>query len=391
MKRLLRLLLWLMSPLARLWPRRRSRRSVLFVCNSALMAEYLAEIWELLKDDKRLRFRLALFNPGQDPHAGEYLRRTLPVGLVNTVWAYVRRWDLIVAADHAPRVLADRRRCPTLRVQHGIASGVRQTDTNWTFGRSALDFPGRRIRYTRLFVASEANRDHAIATNPGFRDVAAVVGNLHDDKMLALADRRDEIRRELGFTAEDTVVFVLSSWGPNCLFNTVGDAILAEARNLLDEFRFILNVHPNEYRPKPPGQRVWGEYLRTCREDGFTVREPDESWAPYMVACDVLLTDFTSLALRGALLEKPTVYVPVPDGILEKGSLVWRLRDISPQIQSDASDLRACLLKAIRQFSLPLDKLREIARDVNSHPGRSRERCLDELYALLRLPPPHQP
>jgi CDP-glycerol glycerophosphotransferase (TagB/SpsB family) len=206
--------------------------------------------------------------------------------------------------------------------------------------------------------------------------------------MLALTKHRDEYRRKWGFKPDEIVVFVMAGYSEDdCnLYYTVGDAVLAEAKKLLGEFRFILNVHPHEYRTKPPGQRVWGEYLRTQRQHGFVVREPHESWIPCMVACDVILTDQTSLALHGALLERPVVYAPVPDYLLEKGALVWRLREISPKIKPDASDLRDRLLEAIHNY--PIEALRQLAQDINSYPGQSAERVLKEVYGLLGLPVP---
>ncbi len=37
--------------------------------------------------------------------------------------------------------------------------------------------------------------------------------------------------------------------------------------------------------------------------DGFIVREPSESWIPYMVASDIVVSDFTGLIEYAVLLE----------------------------------------------------------------------------------------
>jgi len=374
------------EPLRDTCPPAASERWILLVCNHSLMAEYLAEVWHLVRADERLKFRLLLRSFVPDRSGGqEHIREQLPIPVVGLWQAYVRRWDLIIAPDHVHTALVDRCDCPTLFVPHGIQGGRLFEGEQYTFGKFAYNRRGE-IRYTRMFAANEANRDIAMALNAKFADVIAVVGNLHDDQMLELAARRDDLRRNLGVQPDEKVVFVLSTWGPDCLFRTIGDAVLAEARKLQLEFRFVLNIHPLEYRPQPAGERVWGEYLRTQRQHGFLVREPTEDWMRYMVACDIVLTDHTSLALHGALLGRPPVYAPVRDELLEPGSLVWRLREIAPTIRADAADLRARLCQALNSF--PKDALNRLAREINSCPGSSADRIRDELYSLLTVAPP---
>ena len=114
------------------------------------------------------------------------------------------------------------------------------------------------------------------------------------------------------------------------------------------------------------------------------MREPEEDWMPYLVACDVLLTDYTSLALHGIILGRPAVYIPIPDDFLIEGALVWRFRELSPILKPDASNLKECLYQALNEY--PTDKLRQLAEDVNSYPGQSTPRIIKELYDVLKLP-----
>ena len=351
------------------------------------MAEYLADVWQLLKDDKNIRFYLLESSRWKEGRPGtqEYIRKTLPVPLIRSRWIARMHWDLMIIADHARASLVDKKRCPTLFVPHGIESGLNLMNGQYTFSDFALDKKGD-CRYTRMFAASYTNRNIAAEINNVFDDVTVVVGNLHDDKMLALAEQRDAIRSQMGFTSDDNVVLVLGAWGPQSLYNRMGDVILSQSRDLMGEFRFILNVHPHEYRPKPSGERVWGEYLRTQKKNGFIIREPDEDWIPYMVACDVILTDYTSLALHGTLLKRPVVYVPLPESLKNPESLVWRLYELSPVINDDASDLGDRLRQSLNDY--PFGKLEELASQINSYPGQSRPRVLKELYSLLKLPQP---
>ena len=362
----------------------RTRKHILFVCDSALAAEYMAEFWGLFEGDRRLR-AWTLLPPRMEPGCAEAqaILRALRLPCASARTARLRQWDLVCATYHTEHEdIVDRRRQPTLLVPHGIESGKKVKGAVSTFGPLAWDSNGK-VRYTRMFDASALNRELAIQLNPEYRDIVAVVGNLRDDAMLQMCGRREQIRTEMGIKAGEKVVFVLSTWGPACLWQTVGDAVLTESGRLLGEYRFILNAHPHEYRPKPCGERVWGEVVRSQRSRGYVVREPDEDWAPYMVACDVLLTDHTSLALHGALLGRPAVYVPVCDELLEPGSLVWQYRHLSPTVRPNCSDLRERLKEALGSY--PEEPLRRLSNEINSCPGQACGLVRHEVYQLLRL------
>jgi len=363
--------------------RHRSERHILLVCSSVVMAEYLAEIWEILQPDPCLRFWVLPPHEEERRDAHLQVRRLLPLRQAGKHWVRLMKWDLMIVADHAWKRLVHRRRCPTLRISHGVP-GKRVDGELYAFGTGAYD-EQRRLRYTRMFVSSDHVRNLAVAADPALGDIVAVVGIPGDDKTLAHLPRRREYREQFGFSPSDVVVFVMSTWGPDNLFNRMGDKILEETRRLRKEFRFILTTHPHEYRPAAPGQRVWGEHLRSQRAHGFVVREPSESWIPYMVACDVILTDHTALALHGVPLRRPVVVVPIPDEVLEQGGPIWRLREISPMIKEDASDLRDCLWSAKNNY--PFDRLEQLARELNSYPGNAAGRIREEVYKLLGMSP----
>jgi len=238
-----------------------------------------------------------------------------------------------------------------------------------------------------VFVPSEAARELAESIDAAFRGVVAVVGSPGDDRMLAELGRRDEHRKRLGFQPNDIVVFVTSTWGPHSLFSRMGDVILERARELKDEFRFILSAHPADYRQTDAGGRVWGEYLREQKKYGFAVREPCEDWVPYMVACDIILADHTSLAIHGALLGRAMAYIPIPLEAAARDTIIQQLAEISPRVQEDGLNLREALLKARDDY--PFDRLERLAVQMNSCPGRAADRIRNETWKLLGLPPGH--
>jgi len=354
------------------------------------MADHIKDVWDILKDDQRLNFFLYdSFRTNDMPNAKTHIYNTLPFTRVSRMKVKVRHWDLLISPDHSRIHLLKKSDCPILRTRHGIASGklITKKDSQFlgsttTFGKKMYDKNGE-IRYTRMFAISEANRQLAISLDKANEDVVVAVGDLRDDKMLAIAENRDEIRQQMGFGPDDKVVFVLSTWGQHCLFETMGDAFFEQANNLKEKYSFILSAHPHLYRPKEDGSRIWGKYIRKYKDQGYMVREPQEDWMHYMVACDVILTDQTSLAVHGALLNKPYVYSHIKNEILSEGFLPWRLREISPKLNENATNLQECLIEALQQY--PYDKLSKITKDVNSHPGKAKDRIRKEIYNLLNL------
>jgi hypothetical protein len=360
-----------------------SRKEILLCCNDPLMADYLAPFWELFRDDPRLRFRLlVLFGEGTKvtEERVAHIERRLPVQRVRQRWARSRAWNLLVAADHG--IGNFMRPSPTLYIGHGPKCKT-YGDTEYAYSASSFDDRGR-LRYTRMFAETDNDRQRAIQTDPIFRDVVTVVGNLENDIVTSQIAQREEFRRKLGFGSGEVAVFVLSTWGEHCLWRTVGDALLEQARQLQGRYKFILSAHPHEYAIRPDGQRIWGEYLRTQQQYGFLVREPSENWIPYMVASDIVISDYSGLIEYAVLLGKPLILSPVPKELIWEGSVTAKVRDFSPLLQD--RQLVDCL--QIAQSSYPFDKLRELAQEANPYPGQAAQRIRREVYGLLGMRAP---
>jgi hypothetical protein len=359
------------------------RRDVLLCCNDPLMADYLAPFAALFRNDPRIRFHAVFQCQGVPQDRVRHMKEQLPFPEARLPGSRSVAWDLLVCADHCLNTTC--LRSPVVFLGHGLhGKRLPGAATEYAFGELARN-PKGRIIYRRLFVAREADATAALAEDPTWKEVVAVVGDLQNDNLLAQTARREGFRKELGFGPRDTVVFFLSTWGPHCLLHQMGDELLRQARALQNEFRFMLSAHPHEYRPQPDGQRVWGEYLRSQRQYGFIVREPSEDWIPYLVASDIVVSDYTNLVQSAALLEKPIILTPVPDDVLCQGSTTWQLRQFAP-VLNDARRLREYLVETREDY--PRDKLRNLARTVHPHRGEAAERIRGEIYALLRLPPP---
>lgn len=363
-------------------PRTAGRFDVLLLCQNGLMADYLAPVWELFREDARFRFFVTFPRDAHLAHEFDKIRRQLPVREIRMGWAECRPWDLIVTADHGYAGLATRTRCPVLYTGHGMTGKVVAGEGgDYGYGPRCRLEDGSP-RYSAMLEASDANRDRIIERDPLLAPAIRVVGSLQDDRLLSQLPRRDEIRSELGYTDEDCVVLVQSSWGPDSLVHTQGEAIFEAARKAKTT-QFIASVHPHEYRPTADGTASWGERLRGFAGDRLRVREPSVSWIPSLVAADLVISDHTSLVIYAALAGKPTLWVPVPPSSIEAGTALARLRDMSPRYRPDG-ELEEQVSAAIRDF--PYDEARALAAEINSCPGSASARIRALVGDVLALP-----
>jgi GNAT superfamily N-acetyltransferase len=357
------------------------RKDILLCCNESYMADYLAPVWELFRHDPRLRFRLLLSFPSEEGiEARRSVAHKLPIRQISQRGTRLRPWDLVVCADHCCSDYIPR--SPSVYIGHGPKCKAFDA-TEYAYSNDSFDRSGNPL-YSLMFAETEAEKSKAITEKPGLADIIAVVGNLESDAVLAHLPRRSEYRKQFGFQAGETVVFVLSTWGEHCLWHTMGDALLEEMRKLKSEFRFVLSAHPIEFRKKPEGGRVWGEYLRLQRQHGLVVREPLESWIPYMVASDIVVSDFTGLIEYAVLLERRIVLTAVPEAQIWKDSAIAEVRKFAP-ILDDARFLRDRLTEA--QGNYPMEQLGQLARLVHPHPGEAAGRIRQAIYRVLGLAP----
>ena len=362
-------------------PRRQGTRLILLAALNALMAEYLRDIWEVLRDDPRLHFRKVL---SQQLSAADQARtrRLLPCPEINSRLANVRHWDLVIMPDHSYDALCTPWRFPVLRIPHGIGSKVFDGQ-DYQYGPRLYDAQGR-LKYSRIFECSEARRAHFVGSNPDLASVISVVGNLRSDRLLEASTQRDELRRQMGFGPGQTVVLITGSWGEDNLFRKVGPELMAEARRLMGKYQFIVRLHPNLFGPLCADREKWFLFVEEQKKAGFRVSPSEEDMMVPMVGCDVMVSDdVTAMTLYAALLQKPLVCMRTGSKQSPADSFLGRLARMVPELKR-AQDLETTVALTLRSWPPP--HLGELAGEMNSYPGLARERIRTEVYDLLKLP-----
>jgi len=359
-----------------------TRRQVLFVVQGQLMLSYLKEIWQRLQDDDRLCIRVA-FDADIDP---EVIAATLTsfdasgnrVRRANYWAAMIWPWDLIVFADGTTTWKSFCRTSRKLRVRHGPPAGRLsrfKQDVAWgewlyrKDGTSAFDL---------VFVPSEGAKTNGESKCPTYRGRIACVGDLRFDRLLAACREQSRLRKEIGIAEGKRVVLVVSSWGPNCLLQTVGNQLYDACSRLASQFHFILTAHPNNFRRGSD----WGRIVEQQAQWGATIVRPNDDWTDFMAVSDALITDYTSMSLYFAALLRPVISIPIAPDIGCPGATMYRMASVATQLQSP-DRLKEALEAAFRS-EIGEDQ-RALAKELFSCQGHSWVEMYKQICGLLSL------
>jgi hypothetical protein len=293
---------------------------------------------------------------------------------VDEVFAHRHRWQLIVVADHGhfrPLLLTG---SPVAHIGHGNPSKLADDADRlpWEYSRA----PRRRdgtLGYAEMIEASACVRDALVAAEPALADRIRVLGRLLDDVLLADAGRRAALRDALGLAADLPVLMVASTIRARSLFGMYWEPLLAQLRTLADRYQIVLCAHPNE-------DAAWRQRLG---DDPVLYLLPADVPAGKVLAvADLVLTDFSSLCQKAALLDVPMVFsrcepLPVwPEGATARLYAHW------PTWHPGIS-LEVCLqcAEAMRD-----DPSREAIKAwVNTCPGQAR--ALHQKWLARHFPP----
>ena len=140
--------------------------------------------------------------------------------------------------------------------------------------------------------------------------------------------RLDSIRNAVGASTSVTarhvntrpVVLVAPSWGPTCMFETIGAEVVRAL--LADDFEVIARPHPETVKRNPHSiERLRSEF----GHDGRFALETDVVSQASLHRSDIMVSDWSGAALEYAFgLDRPVVFIDVPrkvnnDNYLELG------------------------------------------------------------------------
>ncbi|MFY1671314.1 hypothetical protein ACN27G_15300 [Plantactinospora sp. WMMB334] len=381
---------WITVPVGRdgaRWQTATTQRLVLAVVHTLAAAGHVLDAIELLECDQRIQ---VAFSQAPDMFGGGVQEHLRALGAMVIPWSQAREidFDLVVAAD-----------CGGVHELHGPVVMLAHGVVNNKMAPAALGGPASGLVvglgapwltwYGRLVPAMVAlsHRDviEVLARQcPQAVPVAAVVGDLCLDRLVATAPHRDEYRRSLDVGDGRTLVAVSSTWGPESLMARWWRTLVDLLDGLPpDAYAVRLVMHPGVWCH---GRRQILSWLRRQLRSGLRVVEPT-TWRGLVTAADVVIGDHGSATTYAAAAGTPVLRACSPLGCVAPGSATERLARAAPTLTAGQPlpvQIRAAARASREGAYLP------VASAVTSEPGRAARLLQAQMYRLLALSVPSE-
>ena len=305
-------------------------KRVLLFSGVPQMDEHIIDFYEIVKDTPRVRFYL-LKRMRRSEQIVEYAKQNgitvlrksrLVHGCFGRYFQVAVTPDGCFGRDSFPQI-----KQPTkIYINHGLHI-VGRNDGKDTYVYSEL------YAAEQFDVICEPNKriaEYIITTKPELKDTVQWVGWKYAEKEKQALAERERYREQLGYKKDDTVVFVVSTWGEHSLFHELGESLLQQIEKLSSEYKFILSAHPNEYRNKSGV----GETIDAMQNERIRVRRVGEDWLPYMAAADVVISDYSTLTEVAITMGEKVILSDFPPETVWEQSAIAKIRPFLPIIKS---------------------------------------------------------
>jgi len=326
----------------------KEKRILLYASGDAMTA-HIRRYCEPLLSEKAYRFFLyAPDFPKKDDPKDEFQQFIWSKGIPLCDKPRRYAWDLIVCADMRIPAPFTRDITPILYVNHGPhITSMDGGETLYCYGEHARGKDGKP-KFTKMCEANRKIMDIMAEEDPDMATVMVHTGFKFASGMERALQRRTEYRRLLGVTLNTCLVGLFGAWRENSLFHALSEGIFDACESLRAYgYQFLFSIHPNEYARYDPRIQPMGPLVELQREQGMLVRDPREDYLPYMAACDIVISDFSSMAENAILARRKLIFSPYPDGMVWKHSLTAQARKRLPTLESP--DGLKFLLDAVRR------------------------------------------
>ncbi|MEY8197696.1 MAG: CDP-glycerol glycerophosphotransferase family protein [Colwellia sp.] len=358
-------------------------RRILLVAHNYMMLKKMMEVVDIFEGNPDFRWSCTVVAAPDD--SKELIQDIKNTGctFVPPYHASIQLWDLILVADHH---VTHHFNCtiPTLIIEHGMGDSklISNSTERYYYARcntlNKKNFPV----YSCMFESSERRKEEAISDIPALKDRISVVGHIELDSIISMGKDRLKLRHQFGYSEDDIVVLISSSHGDGSLMDSIGHDLIAEALTLPHEYKFILTSHFLSWNKNKNNELSPGESLLRYESDRVRVLRPESDFLTHTVLSDVCISDFTSGALYFAVLNRPVIFIPFPDGVISEKSPIWRLYNEAPRINK-VEDLHSIIKSLMIKY--PKEILKSCSSDLLTYPGEAKERMKREIYRLLKL------
>ncbi len=356
-----------------------AKRRILLIGSSNMTGRYLKTVVDIYRDDPDITLAATLnrssIKKGYETGPFAEICEAAPINWLKAVFCH---WDLMVFGSFSPAFYGNRA-CPKVFHGHGVVSMKPAVGSENTFPNDMVFFRGEPV-FDSILAGGPLAKLELSKQMPRIAPTCDIAGDPIVDRLLEMQARRDEIRKELGFSEHEKVILSMSTWGPNSLFGHHGKGLIDTYRSFPDEYSFIVCIHPNNFSNYVARDiQEAADIVFRESDERIMVMHPDLPWEKQMVASDAGITDHSSIGLYYIQLYRPTIPAIVPDSGMPKESPFGRMLDICRTF-SELDQVESAVNTALEDFDH--EKLKELANQVIQPRGESsqvRKKLYDRL------------
>lgn len=367
------------------WNHIREKKNLIFEITSPADFWNVEPIWSALRGRKNMRIYWSVLNDGLTqiswPEYLEYLERQgikRKTVMVSHVTPKVRGADLHLSpVDWSSRI--PRGDIPRVQIFHYLPMKYSMHDKMLNFNALFFTGPPHLELYQWRFL-----RDH-----PGAEKRQAVfkVGYPKSDALIRRDYDIDEIKSRLGLDLSRPTVLYSPTWDKGAALRTFGSEVIKILAGL--EVNVVVKLHQMSLYPPEhthgTGGVDWRQELGRLKGDFPNVFPVfDHNCNPCLVISDVMVTDVSGIAYEYALLDRPLIFIDVPEYLRENPeSDVARLRDRIGITIKSPDELPAAVERALSTPAEFSPRRREFIDHLLYNPGRATEVAVELIDQFL--------
>lgn len=261
-----------------------------------------------------------------------------------------------------------------------------------------LTGPLHREQYEHMFVLHAMDLREIRLVNVGYPKSDALLQGRYD---------QGQVLEQLGLDPSRKTALYAPAWDAGGSLRTFGEQVIEQLLTL-DDINVVVKLHPISYseRSSPSfewytGGVDWVERFRRFESDPRFRHVTSFQVDPLLAASEVLVTDFSSVALEFMVLDKPVIYLDCPE-YFEK-TLKHPAYNSDPDyvrndpkanagrhagvVVEDVTGLAAAVRASLGRPEIGSDGRRKLAATLLYNPGKGAEVAASTILELLGFPP----
>lgn len=320
-----------------------SIKNILFYCNLEHFEEHFNDYYNCIIGIKNIRIYLLYYNYLKkqcDIIAGNRFIKGKEMHLIDESQLGKIKWDLLVSSDLLiPPFLyfyrINKKMVPRIYINHGLHIISVDKQKLYAYGNNAVH--DQECKFSVMLEGNKYVYDR-IKNYILFKDIIKFTGYKFCDSIINNIDKKDYYKNQLGIKKEEVFISVFSTWGNNCLFRKLGEGFIDKLIPLLSKnYKIMLSIHPREYYQYNAEVKPLGAYIDAQEEKGFIIRKPLDDWLPYLIASDLVISDYSTMYELAIIAHKKLIISDYDDSVVSIDSLAIKAKKVLDTINCDSN------------------------------------------------------